>query len=402
MLDGSLKNIVDVEKLNSSLLLNASDYFRDKDYLIMLHDPSEIRKPHSSKAPDLCKVRDFDNKLINGYKTHNSVVVNYKGKELRLLQSTPFSTSSFDYLNQAELSNYHANKIKDVARCKEISELLENGKGHNLKTITQKHVQVITEAVRKENPQAVIVDVYDRGFDDAQLFEFETNIGNLFVVRSKISRNSNQIIIDNNGKEQNVKLKYQTFFNSTEKQYRRIHYKNKLFHDLKGIFEWNYLEINNKTYSVVRVTIYQRNGKRLFKEPMLLISNFDVTTALLAEMVFEIYMKRSKIEGVFKFCKDVLGWESIQIPDFTTLSNLLTLVYFISAYFFEIEDQLTKDPSIQWLAEFGGGKGKVTRYYVLNGIARLILYKQTQQYIKEHNITEEQIEEAIRNHAAYS
>ncbi len=395
MLDGSLKNTIDVDKLNNSLLMNASDYFRDKNYFIVLHDPSEIRKPYSEKSGELCKVKDFDGKLINGYKTHNSAVINYKGKELRLLQSTPYSTSSSGYIKQSELKDYHAGKITDTARKNEIEQLLAEGKAYNLKSITKKHTQAISDAIRKENPEAIIVDVYDRGFDDAEIFEFETSINNFFVIRGKLSRNSNELEITQDGKEKLVKLKHQVFFKSTEKYYDKVHFRNKLYYNIKGVFEWNYVEIKNKTYSVVRVGFYQRNGQRLFKEPMLLITNMDVETAQLAETVFEIYMKRSKIEGTFRFCKDVLGWEQIQIPEFNTVKNLLTLVYFVSAYFYEIEDELTKDSSIQWLAEFGGGKSKVTRYYVLNGIARLIAYKQTQQYIKEHNISQQQIDQAV-------
>lgn len=309
MFDNTLKNTIDVKKLNSSLLINSVDYFRDKDYFIVLHDPSEIRKQYSSKSPDLCKVRAFDGKLINGYKTHNSVVINYEGKDLRLLQSTPFSSNTSNYITQEELSDYQNNKIEETKRNKEIKDLFSTGEWHNLKTITKEHVNNISTAIRNENPEAVIVDVYDRGFDDADLFEFETKIGNLFVVRSKLNRNSNELHITKDNRELRVKLKHQTFFKSKEKQYEKIHFRNKLHHNCKGIFEWNYLEIKGKTYSVVRVSIYQKNGRRLFKDPMLLITNMDTSSDKIAEIVFDIYMKRSKIEGVFKFCKDILGWE---------------------------------------------------------------------------------------------
>jgi hypothetical protein len=82
-------------------------------------------------------------------------------------------------------------------------------------------------------------------------------------------------------------------------------------------------------------------------------------------LVFEIYMTRSKIEGVFKFCKTTLGWETIQIPEFECIKNLLFLIFFVAGYFYEIEDQMTKDSTMIWHAEFGGGKGKISRIYIL-------------------------------------
>lgn len=400
LLDGSLKTVVDNAKLNAALLANSSDYFRDKSYFVVAHDPSEIRKPHSSEASNLCKVKDFNGQLINGYKTQNSVVMDRKGKDLRLMQTTPYSTTSEDYITNAEYADYKADRIKNATRVAQIEALVEQGTPYNLRLITQRHIGQISQAIRKENPEAVIVDVLDRGFDDAGLFEFETDLGNLFVVRSKLNRNSNEMEITQQGKERYIKLKNQHFTSACEKQYTKLTYKNKNYQQVKALFEWNYVQINGRTYSVLRVSMWQRNGKRLFKEPMLLITNMQVDNELLAELVFELYMKRSKIEGVFRFCKTVLGWETIQIPDFTTVKNLLSLVFLISGYFYEIEDQLTQDPNIEWLANLGGGKGKVTRQYVLNGIARLIEHQLTEQYFKDHDISKQQIQDALKMHSS--
>ena len=49
LLDGSLKTIVDVKKLNYSLLVNAESFFKSKKTFIILHDGSDIRKPYSKK-----------------------------------------------------------------------------------------------------------------------------------------------------------------------------------------------------------------------------------------------------------------------------------------------------------------------------------------------------------------
>jgi hypothetical protein len=68
----------------------------------------------------------------------------------------------------------------------------------------------------------------------------------------------------------------------------------------------------------------------------------------------------------------------------------------VGGYFYEIGDLLTKDPQIIWLAELGGGKGKVTRGYILRGIAKLLEIKQTQDFLKKNNISQEQVQEVLK------
>ena len=115
----------------------------------------------------------------------------------------------------------------------------------------------------------------------------------------------------------------------------------------------------------------------------------------MAQMVFELYCKRAKIEGVFKFCKEVLGWEDNRIPDYNVVKNLISLIYFIAGYFYEIEDQLIHDKNIEWIAQLGGGKGKITRHFILNGLAQLINYKLAQRFFEQQNISSEQVNDAL-------
>jgi len=395
MLDGSLKTTVTTEKINLCLLAGQTEYFRSKDYVIVVHDPSPIRKPEAKKIEHLCLVKDLDNKLVNGLMTYNCVAVDLKSKPIHLLRNIPYSTQQPQYVSQEELRQMGTGKLS-FEREKEIKTLGRQGQAFNLQKLTFDAIKEISTEIHKINPKVTVIDVYDRGFDYTQLFEYETSLGNLFIIRSKLNKNSNELIISSDGEEKPVKLRNQTFFNSHEQTYSRVHFKDKMYKNAKGIFEWNYVEINSKTYSVVRVCFWENSGKKIFPEPILLITNMQVDTDQLAMLVFEMYMTRSKIEGVFKFCKSVLGWESMQIQGFECVKNLLSLVFFVAGYFYEIDDQLTKDPTMIWLAELGGGKGKVTRTYILRGLAMLINYRLAQQYIKEHNISEKQIDEIIK------
>ena len=67
----------------------------------------------------------------------------------------------------------------------------------------------------------------------------------------------------------------------------------------------------------------------------------------------------------------------------------------MGGYFYEIDDDLIKDERIEWLAELGGGKGKVSRSYVMRGIAELIKTQNTLDFLVKNKITPQQIQQVL-------
>jgi hypothetical protein len=394
LLNGSLETVVDVSKLNVSLLSNSVDFLKDKVYIIVLHDGSDIRKPWSRASENLDFVRDLKGKLIHGYPTFNSIAIDLKGKQLRLLQSTPYSTKEKTYLSQTDINDYHAKKLLK-ARREEVKLLLASGNWYNHNSIVTAHVDSINAQIRAVNPKAIVIHVYDRGHDSVSLFQHHGKSDSFFLVRLKLNRNSNELYINDKGKEVALKLSKQQFLKGDEKYYEKLRFKNKMYFRVKGIFEWSELEIEGKVYSVVKVRFYTSEGKSIFGEPMLLLTNIEVYNEILAELMFEIYMKRVKIEGVFKFCKQELGWENFRIRDFEGIKNLITLVYFIAGYFYEVEHELVKHPTAQWLAQLGNGKGKVTPFYVLKGIGKLAQFLNIQRMFQQIPESENLAQQAI-------
>ena len=112
-----------------------------------------------------------------------------------------------------------------------------------------------------------------------------------------------------------------------------------------------------------------------------------------AHGIYLTYLKRFKIEGVFKFLKDVLGWEELQVRDFESIKNIIALCFFIGGYFYEIESELVKNVTIQHICDLGGGKGKYTRYFFLKGLSKILTYKAVEQFIEEQDISYEQFEQ---------
>ena len=75
-LTGENKSIkLESEMINESLLEQACEKLRGAKEIHIIHDPSDIRKPHSKKTVNLGKVRALNGDIINGYSIHNSIVI---------------------------------------------------------------------------------------------------------------------------------------------------------------------------------------------------------------------------------------------------------------------------------------------------------------------------------------
>ena len=68
-------SVLDDELINDTLTANAINALSNEAAIYLIHDPSDIRKPYSTKAENLGKVRDLQNNIINGYSTHNIIAM---------------------------------------------------------------------------------------------------------------------------------------------------------------------------------------------------------------------------------------------------------------------------------------------------------------------------------------
>ena len=50
--------------------------YASSDNIILIHDPSEIRKKHTKQAEHIERVKDLSKKTANGYSSFNTVAVN--------------------------------------------------------------------------------------------------------------------------------------------------------------------------------------------------------------------------------------------------------------------------------------------------------------------------------------
>lgn len=406
LVNGKLQSVLDDKKISDTLRQMSVDGLSDEDVVIALHDPCDIRKEYSEKLENLGIVRDLDGKLVNGYSTFNTVCVNGDGKQLHLSDITVYSNGDkAHYVKQSELDKLVKKQVASVKkkekaefteREKAILRLLEEDELVNLGRITRNQLRAVSQQFKEANPEIEVWHVLDRQFDGVPLFEFITQyLNDKCVIRLKISRNSNEESSHENGKAYAVKLKDALLSEKRVDILDKVRIKQKTYQQAKRVIEWGALVLEGETYHVVRVTLRKRDGTPIFKQPMLLLTNHPVTSGQEALSIYRIYLMRSKIEEVFKFVKNAVGWEEFQVRDWESIKNLIATAFFIGGYFYKIEPQLAHHPVIKWLCQLGNGKGKVTRHFFMEGLRNLLIHHHVERMREESEITDSEWDEML-------
>ena len=191
MIDGSLKSVLDEEKISKALINNSVEKLNGNNRLYIFSDHSDSRKPYSKKLENLGKVRDLNSNIINGYITLGSVTLDENKKELTLSNISVQSNKELNFITKQELKDYETGKIKNRHRVKEIAQMIEDDNYQNMSTVLYKHLQNQSKAYKAANPNVSICHVHDRGCDSAEYLEFITDtLHDDAVVRAKKSRNS--------------------------------------------------------------------------------------------------------------------------------------------------------------------------------------------------------------------
>lgn len=373
---------LDEELINDTLMDEALRKLSGSKEVHLIHDPSDIRKPYSNKSENLGKVRDLKGKIINGYSSHNIVAITPQSKEVHFLSHELYSNKDEKFL-KAELV-HKLESDKEFTGQEAAQTLYESNDWFNKKTLTKDRIKKVSDQLKKAQAEINITHILDREFDDDDYFGEIVSQGDDFVIRVKKSRSAPEQ--DQSGKK--IKLINSNFDYQHIKKIQKIRFKKAVYQDASLNIEWR--DYNN--YTAVKITAKDRNGKDIFKDPMLLITSRSVKTAEDAMMIYDIYMKRSRIEAVFKFLKDGLGWEEMQLQDFQAIQKLLSFCFFIAAYLYEVGDQQAYDDYAIVLADLGGGKGIVSRHYIHNGIKNLLMKYRVDRFFERHKTSEDTIE----------
>ena len=395
MVDKTLNSVLDNEKISKALIDNGVEKLSSNKRVYIFSDHCDSRKPYSKMLENLGKVRDLNGNIINGFTTLGSVMLDENKRELTLSNISVQSNKEPSFITKKELKAYNDGKIKDTQRVKEIEKLVEEETYHTMSTLLHKHLKEQSEALKKENPELSICHVHDRGCDSVEYLEFiKETLKDDAVVRAKKSRNSEQTKINpKTNRKVKVKLIDSEFANEKVYLIDKLTLKGRYYQQVKCHIAWDTITLNEKEYSTVRISLIKRDGTPIYKEPMLLISTLKITSYLQAKEIYHIYLHRSKIEGVFKFLKDVLGWEEYQVRDWESIKNIISICYFIGGYFYEIQSTLIEDETVQMICNLAKNKGVISRRFFLEGLKVILTAWHLENCKKEYNISEEMLRE---------
>lgn len=318
-------------------------------------DGSEIRKQYSKKLENLMRVRDLDGQLINGYRTINSIGVTEDGKRVLLLETIPFSSNEQGFRSE----NVYKEEI-----IRESSEAIKSNAGGEIK----------------------ILYLLDSEFDDRKIVEEIEGQGDSFIIRVKHLERTVESVEGEQNKLGSIELK-----NRYAKRHEKLRIKDRLYQNAKTeveVGEFRY--IGEKKYFLVKVEVTDRDGKLVYKEPMYLMTDVEVDGGQQGYGIFKNYLIRSKIEGVFKFLKDVLGWQEFRIRDIEGIKKLLAITYLVGAYFYEIGEGIISEEFVEIVSRLGSVGGKITRNALVKGLKELITTIETIKLLKD-NLSDEEI-----------
>lgn len=392
LLDNSLKEVLDDKKVSVALQENSIEKFSNKKRVYVPSDHCDIRKKHSWKMENIGKVRDLEGKIINGFSTLASVIIDENRHDVTLADVTVFSNREEKFISQEELKSFNTGKIEDNDRKAEIKKLVDKDEHINMTLSLMRQSKSVSDTLKVGNPDISVCHIHDSFADMGEYFKhIDQILEDEFVVRGTAKRVSTQTKIDEEtGKEIKIKLIHSKFANRSSEVIEKLRLKGKLYPQAKSIIEWDSIKIDKNNYQIVRITLQDREGKNIFKNPMLLISNIKVDSYLQAKEVYHIYLLRSKIEAVFKFLKDVLGWEEFQVRDWESIKNIIALCFFVGNYFYEIESVLIDNPTIEIICQLGDGKGTISRFYFLKGLEKLLIAESVFRFKEDKGISDEE------------
>lgn len=370
LLSGRLKNSLTPEATNAQTMAAGLSKLAFTQRVELIHDGCDLRKEHSKALPNLAKVRALDGDIVNGYQTFNSWAISDSDKSLHLLNSTPYSTC-----------DPHYNMLA--------------GAGFTYDDIVLGQITRCDQAIKDKLTGVQVRHLLDRGHDDQQVFAHIDGLGSSFVIRAKTSRNSDEFTLTAQGKPKPVKLLAARLDRDYTQCLLNFAWKGRPYPHSQMRLAQGRLTVGDKAYTVLRVALYDQSQKPIFSAPMLLVTNESCPDFQSCLAIYQAYLRRSKIESVFKFLKDNLGWESFRVRDFMAIQNVIVLCFFVAGYFYEHQREIVQDPQAQFICSLAKSKGKVTRHFYLRGLKIMANYMLFQKAVEEQNIPQKTVIELL-------
>ena len=367
--ESAKRSEVDAEHLAAKLCDRGVEQLAesDSDELWLIADPSDLRKPHAQEMENLMQVRDLDGNLVPGYRTLNVLGVT-QGRR-GILYHRLFSSEAEDFL----------------------SEPWE----------VQRALKTVSKAVRFLRERRPVSWIVDRGFDDVAVWrtiweQQEHVVCRVFHTERLVAYQR----LDEQWKNGDVAAARGHLrpmaSTRTEMVVRRGRQKKKMRQRVTveiracplrltydtGVRRESEGEQAEKELWLVEVEVLNATMK-----PWLIITDWPVTDAESAVRILRMYRQRWAVEDSFKFTKDVLGWEEVQLLDFDGIRTLVALAWVAAGFLYELGITLEWE-EVRFLARLGGWaerKGNRPGKIVLTrGLRRITNMLATRAFLEDY------------------
>jgi len=340
----------------------------DSDELWLIGDGSELRKPHARQMPDLMQVLDLDGSVVPGYRTMN--VLGITPSRRGILYHRLFSSKEQDFL----------------------SESLE----------VQQALQTVSGGLSNLKRKMTVSWILDSGFDDVAVWRTVWEQEEHLVCRVK---HKERLIAYQNDAGQWLEgdieqaRKQLTLLAEarTEMVVRRGRQKQPKRQRIRARIKACPIQLTYQT-NVRREGPGEQVQKKLWLveihlpgtslKPWLLITDWSVTDAQSAVRIFQMYRQRWAVEDSFRFVKDTLGWEQVQLLDLTGIRTLLALGWVAAGFLYELGVTLDWE-EVRLLARLGGWaerKGnKPGKIVLTRGLRRLLDMLVAQSFLDRYH-----------------
>jgi hypothetical protein len=327
----------------------------DHDEIWLIGDGSDLRKPYAKAMPKLMKVRALDKRLVPGYRTLTvlGLLPSWRG----VLYHRLFSTKEDDFISEPH----------------EVQQML----------------QTVSQALAKLTPSVPISWIVDSGFDDIAVWrtiweQDEHVVCRLYHEDRRVQYADAHGVWHDGSIADARRAGVQVATSETLLEVRKTGQPRAKQQSvtvalhacpLQLRYETNVRRTGPGTTLTRAVWLLEVRLLDTDLEPWLLLTDWPVTDAASAIRIFQMYRQRWSVEDSFKFTKDCLGWEDVQLLKLEGIRTLVALAWVAAGFLYDLGITL-EEPTVQALARLGGWEprpnrppGKIT---LTRGLRRMI------------------------------
>jgi hypothetical protein len=358
---------LDAEHLTAQMRTHALAHLAEQksDELWLIADGSDLRKPYAKEMPHLMKVRALTGGLVNGYQT--LTVVGLTQQRRGILYHRLFSSKAPDF----------------------VSEPIE----------VQQALQTTSKAIAPLKADTAVTWILDSGFDDVAVWRTIWEQDEHVLVRVyHLDRSIG--LPDGQGGWQSGSIaqalttlpllaRAQTLLEARKSGQRRAKRQAVTAEIRAGAIQLTYATNVRRPGEGVSVSkvVWLVEVRLLDTEldPWVLITDWEIETEAQAVRIFQMYRQRWSVEDSFKFSKECLGWEEVQVLSLEGIRTLVALAWVAAGFLYQLGVTLEWE-AVQLLAKLGGWEvradrrpGKIT---LTRGLRRLLELVTTDAILK--------------------